>query len=495
MRGCALVNRRFDTSVARSLAYELGSNIHGGGGLDRRSARRSIPMPRKSSTPLALHEVVRIVGAEHAYLFLGAESSERLELRSARDIQGNPLGETGGCSTAAVERVRMSREPLAASGAADGSAELDGTALPPRHVLAAPLLLGHRLFGVLYLDRGLPRGPFTEGDVEILIAIADHLALALETAHTERLARSQEAALDANRAKSTFIAHMSHELRTPLTAILGYSELLEEEFQDRGDGVHIPDVQRIQSAAKHLLSLINNMLDLSKIEAGKMELFLEEFDLQEVIEEAVLSVLPLLERGGNTFVRSYPAGEGTLGLVRLDKMKVRQVLLNLLSNSAKFTVRGQIELEVTREPGANPEQGEQVVLRVSDTGIGMSAEQIKRIFEEYAQGSAATTRRYGGTGLGLAISRSFCQRMRGDIEVASGLGEGSIFTVHLPAQLGPEDAREPADLGDLGDLDEPVDTLDPDSDGEPTSDTPVDDDGLIDEASSSLRSGVFPWPV
>ena len=455
-------------------------------------------MPRKSSTPLALHEVIRIIGAEHAYLFLGAENSEQLVLRSARDADGRELGGAAGCSQAVVERVRMSREPLAVSGSSDGSASLDGVPLPPRHVLAAPLLLGHRLFGVIYLDRGLDRrldrgldrasgrgepGPgraFTAGDLEILTAIADHLALALETAHTERLARSQEAALHANRAKSAFIAHMSHELRTPLTAIIGYSELLEEEFQDRGDGGYIPDVQRVQSAAKHLLALINNMLDLSKIEAGKMELYLEEFALVEVVEEAVATVLPMLERGSTRFVRNYPA---ELGVVRLDRMKVRQVLLNLLGNAAKFTAGGQIELAVWREAAPEGEDGgeERVVLRVSDTGIGMSPEQIKRIFEEFAQGSAATTRQYGGTGLGLAISRSFCQRMRGDIEVASSLGEGSTFTVRLPAELAEAEAGGGAGES-LGD--------DPRA-----AEAPLDLDEAVDDASSSMRSGVFPWPV
>jgi signal transduction histidine kinase len=438
-------------------------------------------MPRKSSTPLALHEVIRIIGAEHAYLFLGAENSEHLVLRSARDAEGRELGGATGCSPDLVERVRMSREPLAVSGASDGTADLDGALLPPRHVLAAPLLLGHRQFGVIYLDRGLDRAAFTEGDVEILTAIADHLALALETAHTERLARSQEAALHANRAKSAFIAHMSHELRTPLTAIIGYSELLEEEFQDRGEGTYIPDVQRVQSAAKHLLALINNMLDLSKIEAGKMELYLEEFALVEVVEEAVTTVLPLLERGGTEFIRNYPAdlGSGGLGLVRLDRMKVRQVLLNLLGNAIKFTPGGQIELAVWREVEADGE--ERVVLRVSDNGIGMSPEQIKRIFEEFAQGSAATTRQYGGTGLGLAISRSFCQRMRGDIEVASSLGEGSTFTVRLPAAL--DDAEAAGGEGEaLGD--------DPRA-----AEAPLDLEETPDDASTSMRSGVFPWPV
>jgi signal transduction histidine kinase len=443
-------------------------------------------MARKSSTPLALQEVVRILGAEHAYLLLGAETSEHLVLRSARDAEGRELADPSGYSLAAVERVRLSREPLVVSGTADGSASIDGSPLPPRHLLAAPLLLGHRLFGVIYLDRGLdrPRGAFTEDDVEILTAIADHLALALETAHTERLARSQEAALDANRAKSAFIAHMSHELRTPLTAIIGYSELLEEEFQDRGDGIYIPDVQRVQAAAKHLLALINNMLDLSKIEAGKMELYLEEFALQEVIEEAVTTVMPLLERGGNRFVGDFPE---ELGTVRLDRMKVRQVLLNLLSNAAKFTSGGRIELAVIREPGEDGR--ERVVVKVTDTGIGMSPEQIKRIFEEFAQGSAATTRRYGGTGLGLAISRSFCQRMRGDIEVTSSLGGGSTFTVRLPAQLEPDEPDEAGPLGPgpgyAGDSDE--------------SNAPLHEESeaveAVEDAGASMRSGIFPWPV
>ncbi len=427
-------------------------------------------MARKSSPPLALHEVVRILGAEHAYLLLCIDSTtDRLMLRSARDAAGREVP-PGGYSAVVVERVRMSREAVAVSGSADGSESLDGSPLPARHMLAAPLLLGHRLFGVVYLDRGLGLGEFTSDDVDILTAIGDHLALAMESAHTERLeserralTRSQEAALDANRAKSAFIAHMSHELRTPLTAIIGYSELLEEEFQDQGESPYIPDVQRIQSAAKHLLALINNMLDLSKIEAGKMELHVEEFDLAEVLDEAVTAILPLLERAGNTFIRRVQPG---MGSVWLDRMKVRQVLLNLLGNSAKFTTMGRIELEVTREAGAD---GEVVILRVADTGIGMSPTQIKRIFEEFAQGSAATTRRYGGTGLGLAITRSFCQLMHGDIEVTSSLGEGSVFTVRLPALLR-EDAVEEA------------------VEAAPPLEEPADDGG-------PMHSGTFTWPV
>jgi signal transduction histidine kinase len=199
------------------------------------------------------------------------------------------------------------------------------------------------------------------------------------------------------------------------------------------------------------------------------------------VEEAVTTVLPLLERGGTEFIRNYYAEPGSsgLGLVRLDRMKVRQVLLNLLGNATKFTAGGQIELAVWREVEADGE--ERVVLRVSDTGIGMSPEQIKRIFEEFAQGSAATTRQYGGTGLGLAISRSFCQRMRGDIEVASSLGEGSTFTVRLPAALDDAEAAggEAEALGD-----------DPRA-----AEAPLDLEEAPDDASTSMRSGVFPWPV
>jgi len=438
-------------------------------------------MARKSSPPLALHEVVRILGAEHAYLLLCADSSERLVLRSARDAAGLEAP-PGGYSAAVAERVRMSREAVAASGSMDGTASLDGSPLPRRHMLAAPLLLGHRLFGVVYLDRGLARGAFTPDDVDILTAIGDHLALALEAAHTERLelerralTRSQEAALDANRAKSAFIAHMSHELRTPLSAIIGYSELLEEEFQDQGESTYIPDVQRIQSAAKHLLALINNMLDLSKIEAGKMELHVEEFDLAEVLDEAVMAILPLLERGGNAFIRRV---QPNMGAVCLDRMKVRQVVLNLLGNAAKFTTMGRIELEVSRELGAD---GEVVVLRVADTGIGMSPTQIKRIFEEFAQGSAATTRRYGGTGLGLAITRSFCQLMHGDIEVTSSLGEGSVFTVRLPALLREDEVTVDGDHG-------PGRAAGAAEAATPPLDESADEGG-------PQHSGTFSWPV
>jgi len=438
-------------------------------------------MIRKSPTPLALPEIVRIVGADAAYLYFYSESTERLHLKSARDAEGKEA-DLALASAAVLERVRLSREPFAVSGNTDGTQQLDGSPLPPRHMLAAPLLLGHRFFGVIYLDRPLTRGPFTQDDVDILLAIADHLALALETAHTERLelerntlerraqrlARSNEEALDASRAKSAFIAHMSHELRTPLTAIIGYSELLEDEFNDVVQAVaFIPDMQKVQAAAKHLLSLINNMLDLSKIEAGKMELFLEEFELGEVIDEVSMTARPLIEKNRNTFVSRC---DDALGPVRLDRLKVRQVLLNLLSNAAKFTSSGEVALAAHRT--AN-DHGEQLVFTVSDSGIGMSPSQIKRIFQEFAQGSAATTRRYGGTGLGLAISRNFCQLMRGDVEVESALGRGTTFIVRLPVRLAEADLEPPGEV-------DPASSMD--GEDESLEETPT-------------RSGVYPWTV
>ena len=438
-------------------------------------------MARKSPTPLALSEIVRIVGADAAYLYLCAEGSERLFLKTAEGAEGREA-DPAAASAAVVDRVRLSREPLAVSGDEAGAAQPDGSPLPARHVLDAPLLLGHRFFGVIYLDRGLARVAFTQDDVDILSAIADHLAIALEAAHTERLeqerkslerraqrlARSKEEALDASRAKSAFIAHMSHELRTPLTAIIGYSELLEEEFNDLAPaGGFIPDMQKIQAAANHLLSLINNMLDLSKIEAGKMELFLEEFELGELIDEVLTQARPLIEKNHNTFMLRV---EDALGPVRLDRVKVRQVLLNLLGNAAKFTSGGEVVLAGRREAG---ERGEELVLQVSDSGIGMSPSQIKRIFQEFAQGSAATTRRYGGTGLGLAISRNFCHLMRGEIEVESALGRGSTFTVRLPARL--EDAALEA------------------GEGAAESGGGEGEDEVLDEALA--QSGVYPWTV
>jgi signal transduction histidine kinase len=222
---------------------------------------------------------------------------------------------------------------------------------------------------------------------------------------------------------------MSHELRTPLNAIIGYSEMLQEEAEDAGLDQLSPDLRRIQGAGRHLLGLINNILDLSKIEAGKEELYLEVFDVAALVREVAAVAQPLVSKNDNVLEVDYPAGPREM---RADLTKLRQVLLNLLSNAAKFTQGGTITLAV-RLPG----DGEDAwwTFEVRDTGIGMTPAQVARLFEPFSQADASTTRAYGGTGLGLAISRSFCRLMGGDISVESSPGGGSVFTVTLPAVL------------------------------------------------------------
>jgi signal transduction histidine kinase/DNA-binding response OmpR family regulator len=237
------------------------------------------------------------------------------------------------------------------------------------------------------------------------------------------LARDEAEA--ANRTKSDFLASMSHELRTPLNAIIGYSEFLLEEAEDAGDDEYVPDLQKVQAAGKHLLQLINALLDLSKIEAGKMELYIEECDLNELIGEVVSVSAPLVKKNSNEL---GVEAEFEPAKASLDVTKTRQILFNLLSNAAKFTEEGTITLRGRRD-------GETVVFEVSDSGIGMTEEQMGKLFEAFVQAESSTASRYGGTGLGLNISRTFARMMGGDITVTSTLGEGSTFTVVLPAQV------------------------------------------------------------
>jgi len=240
----------------------------------------------------------------------------------------------------------------------------------------------------------------------------------------------------ANSAKSQFLASMSHELRTPLNAILGYSEMLQEEAAERGQPDLVPDLQKIQVAGKHLLTLINDVLDLSKIEAGRMEFQPETFDVREAIHAVVETMRPLVAKNRNRLDVRIAADAG---LMHADLTRTRQVLLNLLSNASKFTEDGVITLELRRDAA---DGAAWLVFRVSDTGIGMTPEQMTRIFQAFSQAEASTSRRYGGTGLGLAISKRFCELMGGDIAVESVVGKGSTFSVRLPAQL----PHEPAAL-------------------------------------------------
>ena len=241
---------------------------------------------------------------------------------------------------------------------------------------------------------------------------------------------AKTAAEEANQAKSAFLANMSHELRTPLNAIIGYSEMLEEDAEAAGQKPFVADLQKIRSAGKHLLGLINDVLDLSKVEAGKMKLFLETFDVPNLVEEVVATAQPLVEKTSNELEVSVAPD---VGQIREDVTKVRQVLLNLLSNAAKFTEKGTISLDVARETDVT---GSWVVFRVRDTGIGMTPDQTAKLFQAFTQADGSTMRKYGGTGLGLALSRKFCVMMGGDINVESAPGKGSTFTVRLPIRHG-----------------------------------------------------------
>jgi PAS domain S-box-containing protein len=242
------------------------------------------------------------------------------------------------------------------------------------------------------------------------------------------LDKAREAAEVANRSKTQFLTNMSHELRTPLNAIFLYTELLQEEATEEGLETFLPDLKKIHGAAKHLLGLIKGVLDLSKIESGKLELVLETFDVPAMIRDVVTTIEPLAHKNTNRLEVHCP---DDLGSMHADLTKVRQSLFNLLSNACKFTEGGTICLEVTRE-GRN---GGWLMFRVADTGIGMIPEHLGMLFEPFAQVDPSATRRFSGTGLGLAITHRFCKAMGGDITVKSKPGVGSTFTIRLPAEV------------------------------------------------------------
>jgi GAF domain-containing protein len=293
-----------------------------------------------------------------------------------------------------------------------------------RALLAVPLLGADRVVGALVVRRKAP-GEFAQSTVELLQTFAAQSVLAIQNARlfSEIEDKSRQLA-EASQHKSQFLASMSHELRTPLNAIIGVSEMLREDAEALKQDLEPLD--RVLGAARHLLALINDILDLSKIEAGRMDLHVESFSLGPVIEEVAKTIEPMATKNGNRIVIDCRPDVGT---IHADQTRVRQALLNLVSNANKFTEKGTVT--IAAQPQRNDGR-DWITIAVADTGIGMTPEQMSRLFQEFSQASSATASKYGGTGLGLAISRRFCQMMGGDITVESEVGRGSTFTIRLP---------------------------------------------------------------
>ena len=293
--------------------------------------------------------------------------------------------------------------------------------------LAVPIVLRDAVYGALTINH-TGAHHFAEREVQLLQSLADSAAVAIGNARfIEETQNARDDAEEANRTKSEFLANMSHELRTPLNAIIGYSEMLQEEAEELENEEFEEDLERINGAGKHLLGLINDVLDISKIEAGAMDIYLETFPISPLIQDVVTTMQPLVAKNSNSLEIDCPE---SVGSIHADTTKVRQGLFNLLSNASKFTEKGTISLAVSRD---NSDGQDWINFAVSDTGIGMTEEQMGRLFEAFTQAEASTSRRYGGTGLGLAITRHFCEMMGGTVLVASEQGKGSTFTMKLPA--------------------------------------------------------------
>jgi len=297
-------------------------------------------------------------------------------------------------------------------------------------VLAVPLLREEQVIGGLVIRRKAA-GEFSPSVVTLLQALAGQSVLAIQNARLFREIAEKGQQLEvASQLKSQFLANMSHELRTPLNAIIGVTEMLHEDAVDLKREDELEPLERVLRAAKHLLALINDILDLSKIEAGKMDIHVESFTIAPLIEDVVQTIGTMATKNGNKVVVDCAADLGTM---RADQTRIRQALLNLASNANKFTEKGTVTIAARRGMDAGREW---VTMAVTDTGIGLTREQMGKLFQDFVQADASTTRKYGGTGLGLAISRRFCQMMGGDITVASEPGRGSTFTIRLPAEVG-----------------------------------------------------------
>ncbi len=447
-------DRSDDARAALQLAnLELGRRVSELTALHDVAKAVSSTLNRSDLLDASLAAVVERLHVDHAFAVLLDDDGGSLgEAHSAGDDDARAarvgaLRVTIGDGDGALEAALHAASPAIVTDLAARDATL-AAALDTSEVMLTPLVTKGRAMGVLGVNNSRNGQPLAMADAPLLFTIGSEIATAMESAQlyqqledrvAERTAELAQATIvaqqaravaeSANEAKSSFLANMSHELRTPLNAIIGYSEMLQEEAEDLDQPAFIPDLERINGAGKHLLGLINDVLDLSKIEAGKMELYPEDFEVAETVDEVVATVRPLVQQRHNALVVRCE----NVGSMRADVTKVRQALFNLLSNAAKFTDRGEIRLTVTRAPGDGADV-DLITFEVADTGIGMTPEQLGRLFQPFSQADASTTRKYGGTGLGLALTRRFCQMMGGDVTVDSAPGNGSTFTITLPAR-------------------------------------------------------------
>jgi signal transduction histidine kinase len=340
-----------------------------------------------------------------------------------------PLSEQESAFTIAVstEKPYFISDVSRDTGAAEGVSAQIYQQIPAKSLITFPLIKDGEVLGVLTFANTDKHFALETADIDHIGHYVTYIVSALRNASDYReIQEARAAADDANRAKSQFLANMSHELRTPMNAVIGYSEMLEEEAEDRGLDDMVPDLKKIRNAGGHLLDLINDVLDLSKIEADKIELYEENCNTGDLLVDIISTGIPLFNKNSNRFETEI---DEQLGEARLDRTKVSQIILNLLSNAAKFTSEGLVRLTANCSMQGDVEW---LVVNVTDSGIGMTAEQLDRIFDPFSQADASTTREFGGTGLGLSISRKFCEIMGGTLTAESHAGKGSTFSMRLP---------------------------------------------------------------
>jgi signal transduction histidine kinase len=371
-------------------------------------------------TERQLLEIDRVVGIE-------------LDPETKRQFRGIPMSEE---SSLLVSAVRERKARWASDLGPDSVAmmspgdrvlyEID----PSKSLLICPLKIKGTAIGVIAFTNKSESVVLSEEEIDRIQRYVTPLSTMIRNARLFEAAQCARAeAVESSQAKSQFLANMSHELRTPLNAILGYSEMLQEEAAENSHDEYVPDLERIHASGHFLLALINGVLDLTKIEAGKMEVTLEQFCLADLLTEVASTAGPLAQKNGNLL----ELGDfSSLGQMHSDPTKIRQIILNLLSNSSKFTNQGSISLSAQRESNGDEDW---LVVRVVDSGIGMAADQLEQVFAAFAQADNSTSRKYGGTGLGLTITREFCEMLSGTIEVESELEAGTTFTVRLPMNV------------------------------------------------------------